>query len=67
MDWGTSQRAGAGGADGESGSMPPPRTAETQNVLSFEGSTEEVLRYTIVAKVRFRTLFFSVIVVRRDS
>ncbi|CAN0328315.1 unnamed protein product, partial [Laminaria digitata] len=29
---------------------PPPRTAETQNVLSFEGSAAEVLRYTIVAK-----------------
>lgn len=33
--------------------MPPPRTSETQNVLSFEGSADEVLRYTIVAKVRF--------------
>lgn len=31
---------------------PPPRAAETQNILSFEGSAEEVLRYTIVAKVR---------------
>lgn len=27
------------------------RHRESQDVLSFEGSTEEVLRYTIVAKV----------------
>lgn len=31
---------------------PPPREAsETADALSFEGTTEEVLRYTIVAKV----------------
>lgn len=37
--------------------MPPPRTSETQNILSFEGSAEEVLRYTIVAKVQVAAVF----------
>lgn len=29
-----------------------PETITASDTLSFEGSTEEVLRYTIVAKVR---------------
>lgn len=53
IDRRTSQQARAAGEDAGPGSMPPPRTSETQNVLSFEGSADEVLRYTIVAKVRF--------------
>lgn len=35
----------------------PPHAPENQRALSFEGSTEEVLRYTIVAKVKFRGQF----------
>lgn len=46
-----SPRLSQGEEEAGAASLPPPQASETQNILSFEGTAEEVLRYTIVAKV----------------